>query len=186
MVSKVLCKITSFFSKFFATGAGLSIFLVFLIIFVNSTRRYTIGKSFEWGEQLPVFIAIYGIMFGMAWAYLNDQHIRFTILVDFIPEKFAKILYGIVDIIMVVTGVVLAYSGYLFALKRGKLEASGLINSAKSLSDMLHVDFIVSLGKMFPYQFALAIGGAMLVIASLLKLLSRFLAPHEDKVIEVS
>lgn len=186
MFKKSLQKVTSFFAKFFAQGAGLSMFLVFAIIFVNSVRRYSIGKSFEWGEQLPVFLAIYGIMFGMAWAYLNDQHIRFTILVDFIPKKFANVLNIFVDICMGFTGGLLAYSGYLFAMKRGGLEASGLINSAKELRDLLNFDGIVILGEMFPYQFAMAVGGTLLVISALLRLLNRFVDYKEDRLIEVA
>lgn len=186
MIKTSIQKLTNFFSKAFTFGAGLSMFTVFIIIFVNSIRRYTLGKSLEWGEQLPVFIAIYGVMFGIAWAYLNDQHIRFTILVDFISETFAKILNIVVDICMVATGIVMVYSGYLFATKRGNIEASGLINSAKQLKELTGFDGLIVFGQMYPYQLSIAIGGAMLSIAALLKLLNRFIEVKEDKLVEVA
>lgn len=172
-MNRTLQRFTRFFSNLFASGAGLSMFAVFLIIFVNSTRRYTLGKSLEWGEELPIFLAIYGIMFGMAWAYMQDRHVRFTILVNFIPQSLANKLYLLVDAVMVGIGALLAYSGYLFAEKRGGVDASGLISSAKALKKLTGWDELILLGQMYPYQLAIAIGGVMLSIAALLRLLNR-------------
>ncbi|MCB1761999.1 MAG: TRAP transporter small permease subunit [Gammaproteobacteria bacterium] len=185
-MNSVLQRITGFFANFFAAGAGLSMVAVFLIIFVNSTRRYTLGKSVEWGEELPVFLAIYGIMFGLAWAYMQDRHVRFTILVDFIPASYTQKLYLLVDAITVFTGGLLAYSGYLFAEKRGAVEASGLINSAKELRRFTGWDGLILLGQMYPYQLAIAIGGLMLAIAALLRLLNRVSESARKRELETS
>lgn len=183
-MKNILDRCTKFLLKFFAIGAGSSIFAVFLIIFINSTRRYAVGKSFEWGEQLPVFMAIYGVMFGMAWAYLNDQHVRFTILVDFIPKRFTNKLYMIVDLIMIYTGVIFSYSGYLFAMKRGGVEASGLINVSRELEELTGIESFLALGTMYPYQMAMAIGGVMLSVAALVRFLNRITESSEDKIME--
>lgn len=161
-------------------------FFIFLIIFINSTRRYMVGRSFEWGEELPVFLAIYGIMFGVAWAYMNDQHVRFTILVDFIPKYLIKKLYLLVDIIMLVTGGLLAYSGYLFAVKRGAVEASGLINTAKQLKELTGIDSLIVLGQMYPYQLSIAIGGIMLMLAAILRFLNRISEPTPNKIVGIN
>lgn len=180
----ILDKSTNFLSKFFAIGAGASMFSVFIIIFINSTRRYAVGKSFEWGEQLPVFMAIYGVMFGMAWAYMNDQHVKFTILVDFIPKKLANRLYMFVDLIMVGTGVVFTYSGYLFAIKRGGIEASGLINVSRDLKELTGIESFLTLGEMYPYQMSMAIGGVMFTIAAFVRFLNRITEVSENKIVE--
>lgn len=148
-------------------------FTVFMIVFVNSVRRYAIGKSFEWGEELPVFIAIYGVMFGAAWAYMQDRHIRFTILVGFLPEWFTQKLYLIVDLIMAVTGGLLTYSGYLFVIKRGGIESSGLINLAKGLRDSTGWDAMIWLGHFYPYQTAMIVGGVCLTLAAIIRLFVR-------------
>ena len=170
---------TRFFSNLFAVGAGLSMFGIFLIIFVNSTRRYTLGKSLEWGEELPVFLAVYGIMFGMAWAYIQDRHIRFNLLVNFLPKTQAQKLYLLVDVVMAGTGAMLAYSGYLFAATRGGIDASGLITTAKQLSHITDWEGLIILGQMYPYQLAIAIGGVMLTIAALLRLIDRLLETND-------
>lgn len=169
----LLDRVERFFSTLFAFGAGLSMLTVFLVIFVNSTRRYTLGKSLEWGEELPVFIAIYGVMFGVAWAYMQDRHVRFTLLVDFLSPRILFRLYAVVDLLVAATGFLLAYSGYLFAVKRGGIEASGLINSAKELRRLTGWDSLLALGHMYPWQFSIAAGGAMLAVAALLRLCRR-------------
>lgn len=146
---------------------------LFLIVFINSVRRYTIGKSFEWGEELPVFIAIYGVMFGIAWAYVQDRHIRFALLVRFLSESMLRKLYALVDLIMIVNGVMLTYSGWMFMLKRGRYESSGIINLAKSLRDLTGWDSLIWLGHLYPYQAAMVVGGALLTLAAVIKLFQR-------------
>ena len=176
-MQRIVQRTTRLFSKFAAAGASLSMIVLFLIVFTNSLRRYLIGKSFEWGEELPIFIAIYGVMFGVAWAYIQDRHIRFTMLVGFISESWSRKLYIIVDLIMVVNGFLLTYSGWMFVLKRGGVEASGIINLAKHLRDLTGWESLIWLGHQYPYQAAMALGGVMLAIAALLKLLHRVTEP---------
>jgi len=170
---RVIQGITRRFSQVAAAGASLSMAMLFLIVFINSVRRYTIGKSFEWGEELPVFIAIYGVMFGIAWAYILDRHIRFTMLVGFVSESLTRKLYILVDLIMVINGIMLTYSGWLFVVKRGRLESSGLINLAKNLKSLTGWDGMIWIGHLYPYHAAMVLGGVMLTIAALLKLFLR-------------
>ena len=172
-MQRIIKQSTRLFSQFAAAGASLSMIVLFLIVFINSVRRYTIGKSFEWGEELPIFIAIYGVMFGIAWAYIQDRHICFTMLVRFLSESLTRKLYIIVDLIMVVNGVLLTYSGWMFVIKRGRVEASGIINLAKELKALTGWDSMILIGHQYSYQAAMVLGGVMLAIAALLKLLLR-------------
>ncbi len=168
-IERTMC----YLSRFYAAGASLSMTLLFLVIFINSIRRYTIGKSLEWGEELPVFIAIYGVMFGAAWAYLQDRHIRFTILIGFLADKQKRYLLLLVDLCMIAISGLLAYSGWLFVEKRGAMETSGLIGLAKQLRDQLGWDWLIWIGHFYPYQLAIMLGGTMLMVAALVKFLSR-------------
>jgi TRAP-type C4-dicarboxylate transport system permease small subunit len=172
-MQRMIQRTTRLFSLLAAAGASLSMAMLFLMVFINSTRRYAIGKSFEWGEELPIFIAIYGVMFGIAWAYIQDRHIRFTMLLKFLSESLIRKLYIIVDMIMVVNGVLLTYSGWMFVIKRGGVEASGIINLAKNLRALTGWDSMIWIGYQYPYQAAMVVGGVMLAIAALLKLLLR-------------
>ena len=168
-------KIARYFTRFCAGGASLSMITLFLIIFFNSLRRYTFGKSLEWGEELPVFIAVYGFMFGAAYAYMQDRHVRFTILVTFLRPAVIEKLYMVVDLIMVGIGGLLTWSGWQFVLKRGGMETSGLIGLAKDLRAATGWDWVIWFGHFYPYQTAMILGGVLLSIAALLKLIGRWL-----------
>jgi TRAP-type C4-dicarboxylate transport system permease small subunit len=183
-MQRIIQRTTKIFSQFAFAGASLSMAVLFLIVFINSVRRYAIGKSFESGEELPIFIAIYGVMFGMAWAYLQDRHIRFTMLIRFLSESLTRKLYILVDLIMVLNGVLLTYSGWMFVIKRGGVEASGIINLAKDLRTLTGWDSLIWLGHQYPYQAAMVLGGILLTIAALLKLFQRLTgaaAPESDR-----
>lgn len=157
-------------------GAGVSMAAMFLIILVNSIRRYTIGKSFEWGEELPIYLGIYGMMFGAALAYLQDRHIRFTILLDLLPNRFINKIFIAVDVLVSISGALLAYSGYLFVLRRGAIEASGLIGRLKTAAQATDLTWLEIFGHMAVWQSAIIVGGVLITIASLIKFCQRLSA----------
>lgn len=166
-------RLNTVFRRFFSMGAGVSMALVFLIIFVNSLRRYTLGKSVEWGEELPIYIAVYGVMFGFALAYMQDRHIRFTILTDFLSKRRRDILFCAVDLVMIAVGAALAWSGYAFATRRAAVDSSGLIGTAKRLVESTGIEGMIWIGRVSTYQFAIAVGGVFLMIAAFLKFMER-------------
>jgi len=175
MYRSVVQKTSRFFTRLCAGGASFSMMALFTIILFNSLRRYTFGKSLEWGEELPTLIAVYGFMFGAAYAYMQDRHVRFTILVGFLSRSATEKLYMLVDLIMVVIGGLMTWSGWQFVLKRGGMEASALIGMAKDLRGATGWDWMIWLGHYYPYQTAMILGGLMLLVAALLKLLQRLI-----------
>lgn len=168
--------LNAFATRLFAFGAGTSMALVFAIIFVNSLRRYTVGESVSWGEELPIYLTIYGVMFGLALAYLQDRHIRFTILTDFLSETSRNKLFIAVDLVSCITGVVLAFSGHAFAVRRGHIDASGLKSAGNWLVDTTGIEALIWVSKVGTWQYAIAIGGALLAFAAFLKLIDRISA----------
>jgi TRAP-type C4-dicarboxylate transport system permease small subunit len=94
-------------------------------------------------------------------------------LIRFLSGSLTRKLYIIVDLIMVANGVLLTYSGWMFVLKRGGIEASGIINLAKDLKALTGWDSLIWIGHQYPYQAAMVLGGILLTIAALLKLLQR-------------
>ncbi|MEX6509057.1 TRAP transporter small permease [Jiella sp. M17.18] len=160
-----------------AVLAGLTMAAIFGIIFVNSLQRYLFGTSFQWGEKLPIYLTIYGVMFGTALGYLQDRHVRFTVITDLIPARVRHVLYLIVDLVMVAAGVMLAWSGWLFAESRGRVDASSIREAARGLATTTGIDGLAIFGKLYPYQLALAIGGALVAVAALVKFAERLLEP---------
>ncbi|WP_163558439.1 TRAP transporter small permease subunit [Halomonas sp. NO4] len=158
----------------FAFGAGLTMALIFLIVFFNALGRYVFGTSLAWGDQVPVFLGIYGVMFGMALAYLQDRHVRLGVLVDLLPSRLREWLFFVVDLAMIAIGLLLAWSAYLFMASRGGMRISGLNSTVRSLREATGLEIVNVLATMAPYQFALVLGGVMLSLAALLKAIERF------------
>lgn len=168
------------FSAFCATGAGLSMGLMFAIIVINSVRRYIFGKSFVFGEELPIYLAVYGFMFGVSMAYIQDKHIRFDVIYAIFPARIKKWLHVIVHFIMIIVGASLAYSGWLNALKRGDIEASSLIGSSRIFANFIGFPSLEIFGYMSAWLFAIAFGGVILCFAATLKFIESWLLLKVD------
>jgi TRAP-type C4-dicarboxylate transport system permease small subunit len=175
MYRSVVQRLSRLFTTLFASGAAISMLTIFVIILLNSARRYMFGQSVEWGEELPVFVSVYGFMFGMAYAYMQDRHVRFTLLVGFLSPKHTQFLYMFVDLLMIGIGGLIAWSGWLFVLKRGGMETASLIGVAKDIQAATGWGWTLWLGYFYPYQSAIILGGILLSIAATLKFCSRFL-----------
>lgn len=158
---------------FFAFGAGSSMALVFGIIFINAVRRYSIGKSVAWGEELPIYLTIYGVMFGIAYAYMTDSHMRFAIITDLMPERLRSWLLVLTDIITLFVGGALVAAGRAFAQRRGNLDSSGLKSTADWLAEITGLQALEWIGKIGTWQYAIAFGGVILALAALLRLIER-------------
>ncbi|MEP3047979.1 MAG: TRAP transporter small permease subunit [Roseibium sp.] len=165
--------------KLFASGASLCMALVFTIIFVNSLRRYTVGQSVSWGEELPIYLTIYGVMFGSALAYMQDRHIRFTILTDFLSSRQRRKLFAGVDLICAIVGFGLAVSGHAFASRRGHMDASGLKSTGNWLADSTGIEALVWFAKLGTWQYAIMAGGLMIMVAALVKFFERISQSNE-------
>lgn len=101
------------------TGAGAMMLAVFVIVFTNAFWRYTAGRFITWGEDIAIFAMIFGIMFGVALAYLQDRHVRFSIVVDSLPTHLKRYNLILIDFLVLCAGIGLAVSGYEFMDSRG-------------------------------------------------------------------
>ena len=144
------------FKRLLAGLSGLSILVVFGVVFAGSVSRYLFSSPLQWSEEVAKYAMIYGCMFGVAYAYLQGTQITFSIVVDTIPARIRRKLAVIVDAATLVLGGILAYSGYVFAAKRGGIVASGIGI------------------QMYWAQIAITVGGVCLVIAAALRLASYF------------
>ncbi|WP_232827800.1 TRAP transporter small permease [Marinomonas shanghaiensis] len=140
------------YKKILAILTGSSLLVIFGVVLVSSLSRYLFNAPIQWSEEVAKYAMIYGTMFGMALCYLEGIHIRFTFLEDMVSAKIRHLLHFISDIIALISGGVIAYSGYLFMMKRGAIEAPGTGI------------------QMYYFQVAMVIGGVCLVLAALIRL----------------
>ncbi len=166
MISAAMRRICAF-------GAGLCMALVFLVIFGNASRRYLFGSSVAWGEELPIYLTIYGTMFGFALAYLTDTNIRFSVLTDALSERARRMLFTAVDAVTVLAGIALTWSGVVFGLRRADRDASGLTSLADAWARATGLPALEWLGRMGPWQCAIAFGGALLTLAAAIRFAER-------------
>ncbi|WP_430473488.1 TRAP transporter small permease [Thalassospira lucentensis] len=144
------------FKRLLAGLSGLSILVVFGVVFAGSVSRYLFSAPLQWSEEVAKYAMIYGCMFGVAYAYLQGTQITFSIVIDTVPAAMRRKLSVLVDAATLILGGVLAYAGWIFAAKRGGIVASGIGI------------------QMYWAQIAITIGGVCLVIAAILRLVSYF------------
>ncbi|MEQ9347135.1 MAG: TRAP transporter small permease [Thalassospira sp.] len=144
------------FKRLLAGLSGLSILVVFGVVFAGSVSRYLFSAPLQWSEEVAKYAMIYGCMFGVAYAYLQGTQITFSIVIDTVPAAMRRKLAVLVDVATLILGGVLAYAGWIFAAKRGGIVASGIGI------------------QMYWAQIAITIGGVCLVIAAILRLVSYF------------
>ena len=142
---------------------GTSLFVIFAVVLVSSLSRYLFNSPSQWSEEVAKYAMIYGTMFGMALCYLEGIHIRFTFLEDMVSPKIRHALHFISDVIALISGCVLVYSGYLFMMKRGAIQAPGTGI------------------QMYYFQVAMVIGGVCLTIAALIRLIDYFQSSTLEK-----
>ncbi|WP_033070082.1 TRAP transporter small permease [Thalassospira australica] len=146
------------FKRLLAGLSGMSILVVFGVVFAGSISRYLFSSPLQWSEEVAKYAMIYGCMFGVAYAYLQGTQITFSIVIDTVSAHLRRRIAILVDAATLVLGGILVHAGLIFATKRGGIVASGLGI------------------EMFWAQIAIMIGGGCLVIAAVLRIISFFMA----------
>lgn len=144
------------FKRLLAGLSGMSILVVFGVVFAGSVSRYLFSAPLQWSEEVAKYAMIYGCMFGVAYAYLQGTQITFSIVIDTVPKALRHKISLLIDIVTLILGGVLTYSGLIFAGKRGGIVASGLGI------------------QMYWAQIALTVGGVCLVVAAILRIIAFF------------
>lgn len=152
----VLSAVRRWLMRINAFGAGLMMLIVFGIVFANATWRYSAGKSIVWGEDVAVFAMIFGIMFGMALAYLEDGHVRFQFASSLVPKRWHLGHRVLIDVLVLVVGIGLAWSAFEFMSSRG-----GRLSPSTGV-------------PMGVFQSSVLIGGVLLSLSALTMGLWRF------------
>ncbi|MFY0663219.1 MAG: TRAP transporter small permease [Natronospirillum sp.] len=131
-------------------GAGLTMVGVFVLVFTNAVWRYGAGRGIVWAADVAVFLMIFGIMFGAALAYLQERHVRFTIVMDLIPPRWQAWNVIFIDLVVLAVGIGLMMSGWEFMESRGRMR-----NASTGL-------------RMWVFQSSMVMGGGLLTLSALI------------------
>ncbi|MGM8366744.1 TRAP transporter small permease [Virgibacillus sp. W0181] len=119
-----------------------------LLMFVQSSSRYLLGNSLSWGSELAQYLHVWQIWVGASLAVRMQSHIRVDVFIKLFPPKVQRFLNLIALLCWFVFAAFLAFEG-------SKYVADVLISGQTSPS--LHVPMWI------PY-LAIPIGGALMVL----------------------
>ncbi|MEI3605766.1 TRAP transporter small permease [Pseudogracilibacillus sp. SE30717A] len=126
----------------------LTMAIMVLIMFVQSTSRYFIGTSFSWGSEFAQYLHVWQIWIGASLAIRLQSHIRVDVFVKLFPPTVQKILNFLAISCWFI------FAGFL-AIEGSKYVMDVLTSGQTSPS--LHVPMWI------PY-LAIPIGGTLMVI----------------------
>lgn len=143
--------------------AGLAMIFIFLLVAGNAFARYTYGGSIIWGEDAAIYFMIYGLMFGMAWAYLQDKHIGFDLVRRLLPPRWLRWQAVAIDLVVLVVGIGLMISAFEFISARG-----GRTSSSTGM-------------PMWLFQASMLMGGGLLSLSALVMCALRLTSPADEE-----
>ncbi|MBS3811473.1 MAG: TRAP transporter small permease [Halanaerobiales bacterium] len=107
---ELLKKISNYIKYLSMILAGVFLVINITDILVSVFFRYFLSYSLVWTEEVARFTLIYSVMFGSVAAISYGDHVKITIVLDYLPDIISKIIKIIVHIIIV--GII-AYITYL-------------------------------------------------------------------------
>lgn len=92
-------------------AAGVAIVLMSLIIPVGVVMRYVFGFGAQWPEPIAILLMMVFTFIGAAAAYRANAHIAVTMLTERLPLPLQKSADALVDLLMLVACVFVAWYG---------------------------------------------------------------------------
>src|SRR5690625_727675 len=126
----------------------LTMAVMVLIMFVQSTSRYVTGTSFSWGSELAQYLHIWQIWIGASLAVRVQSHIQVDVFINLLPPKMKRYLKVLSLLCWFFFAGFLAYEGSKYVME---VFASG------QTSPSIHVPMWI------PY-LAIPMGGSLMII----------------------
>ncbi len=96
---KILKKIWNNFDEYFA---GALLWLMVSVAFINVVSRFTFQFSISFIEEIEIYAYVWLVFFGGAIAFKRWDHLSVSIIVNNFPDKYRKITYMFVNIVIIV------------------------------------------------------------------------------------
>lgn len=108
LLRKILKKLWNNFDEYFA---GVLLWLMVTVAFVNVVSRFTFQFSISFIEEIEIYAYVWLVFFGGAIAFKRWDHLSVSIIVNNFPDIYRKITYVFVNVIIIVFfGFMLRYS----------------------------------------------------------------------------
>jgi len=100
-----------------------------LLAFINVIARFVFHKGIDWAFELTNYLFIWSALFGAAYCFRKECHIKVTLLIDLLPPSFSKYITILAKLITLFYLLAVSYFGYLFIFDpEFGLKASGEIS----------------------------------------------------------
>jgi C4-dicarboxylate transporter DctQ subunit len=108
-----------------ATGIAAGV----LLAFINVVARFVFHEGIDWAFELTNYLFIWSALFGAAYCFRLECHIKVTLLIDLLPPKASKFLIVFARFLTFLYLLAVAYYGYIFIFDPDLgLKASGEIS----------------------------------------------------------
>lgn len=141
----IFSKIEKYLVTIIQAMIGVLLAMMVIIVFSNVIARYFLNSSLAWSEEISRFSMIWLVFLGAVIAYVRGEHLGLDIAMKILPEKGAKGLQIVVNLLVVYAILTLLTGG--IDLAKGSL-ASGWTSPASNVS----YGFVYSI---VPVSFAL-------------------------------
>ncbi|MFH0784987.1 MAG: TRAP transporter small permease [Pseudomonadota bacterium] len=91
--------------------SGISLLIMTIVIPIGIFNRYILGHGSMWPEPLAILCMIIFTFIGAAASFRAGGHIAVTMLTDRLPEKVQPIFIQIVNVLMIVLALFVAWYG---------------------------------------------------------------------------
>ncbi len=115
MIWQVICmKIFETFETIIKYVSGMCLAVMVILVVINTILRYSISSSIVQTEELCRYLFLWSTYLAVITVYRKRQHIKVTILTDYLSQQANKILAVAVEIMSIVVLGILAYGSYLY------------------------------------------------------------------------
>ena len=81
---------------------------IVLLISGNVFMRYILNASLSWGEELTLWLFVWFVWLGVSYAFHTSDHVRITVLRDFLSERSRLIMDCIIGLLVLGFLIILA------------------------------------------------------------------------------
>ena len=152
-----------------AAITGFLILILMLIFVVDVTCRYVFNSPLVWAYEITEGLMAIGICLGIAFAELEEGHVRVKVLFEMMPKKARRHLDRITYLVALIMTSLYTWQTYLFAMEN---KGHGLH------TDILEIPMIT-------FHLFLPIGFGLWTIVLLIKLIFALMGEEQRAVYQV-
>lgn len=110
----LLKKISNYIKYLSMIVAGVFLVINIADILVSIFYRYFLNDSLVWTEEVARFTLIYSVMFGSVFALSYGDHVKITIVLEYLPDIISSIVKFVVHLLIIGIIGYMTYLGVLY------------------------------------------------------------------------